>query len=128
MLHGLTYSAKLDVLIVTEIGEAAAPMIPDPTKPPFNADGGIYIIEGAKAKLTAGGNVTASRVIYGANTMLGNPVDVAFDDRDNKSLIYIAEKANKRISVFKLTDTGNIAPTISTTVTTSPEAVFLYTK
>lgn len=127
-LHGLTYSSKLDVLIVTEIGEAVAPLIPDPSKPAFNADGGIYIIEGAKAKLTAGGNVTANRVIYGANTMLGNPVDVAFDDRDNKRLIYIAEKANKKILIFKLTDSGNVAPTTSTTVTTAPEAVYLYTK
>jgi hypothetical protein len=127
-LHGLTYSAKRDVLIVTEIGEAAAPATPDPSKPPFNADGGIYIIEGAAAKLTNGGNVGANRVIFGSNTAMGNPVDVAFDDRDNKNLIYIAEKANRRILVFRLTDNGNVAPFISRTVTTLPEALYLYTR
>ncbi|HEX8316502.1 MAG TPA: hypothetical protein VF609_15985, partial [Flavisolibacter sp.] len=124
-LHGLTYSTKLDVLLVTEIGEAAAPAIPDPSKPAFTADGGIYMLEGAAAKLTAGGNTTATRTIYGSNTLLGNPVDIAFDDRDNKNLIYIAEKANKRLLVFKLSDNGNVTPTIQTTVTTLPEAIYL---
>ncbi|MBC7903813.1 MAG: hypothetical protein H7Y27_10330, partial [Gemmatimonadaceae bacterium] len=55
----------------------------------------------------------------------GNPVDIAFDDRANKGLIYVAEKANKRILVFKLADNGNVAPTVTTTVTTLPEAIFL---
>ncbi|MBK6992750.1 MAG: hypothetical protein IPH34_13405 [Chitinophagaceae bacterium] len=35
--------------------------------------------------------------------VVGNPVDIAFDDRNNKSLIYIAEKANKNFN-FKLSD------------------------
>ncbi|HEU4471546.1 MAG TPA: hypothetical protein VFR58_10710 [Flavisolibacter sp.] len=124
-LHGLTYSSKLDVLLVTEIGEAAAPAVPDLTKPAFNADGGIYIIENAGAKLTAGGNVSANRTIYGSNTMMGNPVDIAFDDRDNKRLIYIAEKANKKLLVFKLSDNGNVSPSITTDVMTLPEAIYL---
>ena len=127
-LHGLTYSSRLDVLVVTEIGEAAAPAVVDLTKPAFNADGGIYIIEGARAKLTAGGSVSANRVIYGSSTMLGNPVDVALDDRDNKGLIYIAEKANKKLLVFKLSDNGNVAPTTTTNVTTLPEAIHLHTR
>ena len=124
-LHGLTYSSSLNVLLITEIGEAAAPGTPDITKPAFNADGGIYIIENASAKLSAGGNIAANRIIYGASTLLGNPVDIAFDDRNNKSLIYIAEKANKRILTFKLSDNGNVAPTTNITSTRLPEDIFL---
>ena len=127
-LHGLTYSSKLNTLIVTEIGEAAAPGVPDLTKPAFNADGGIYIIEGASAKLSSGGSFAANRIIYGASTMLGNPVDIAIDDRDNKSLIYVAEKANKKILVFKLSDNGNVAPTTALSTTKLPEAIYLHVK
>ncbi|TKC00831.1 hypothetical protein [Pedobacter cryophilus] len=124
-LHGLTYDASSDVLIATEIGAAAAPAIPNPTVAAFNADGGIYIIEGALAKFTANAAVTPDRTIIGSNTKLGNPVDVKFDARSGKKLIYIAEKANKSILVFRLTDSGNMAPTTMATVTTLPEAIFL---
>ena len=31
-LHGITYSPKFDLLIVTEIGEAAAPAVPNINK------------------------------------------------------------------------------------------------
>lgn len=125
-LHGLTYSNTLNTLIVTEIGEAAAPAVPDITKPAFNADGGIYIIENAAAKLSSGGSFAANRIIYGSNTMLGNPVDVAIDDRANKNLIYIAEKANKKLLVFKLSDSGNVAPSTTISTTKLPEAIYLH--
>ncbi len=122
-LHGLTYDASSDILIVTEIGLAAEPTLP--TFPAFNADGGIYIIEGAMAKFTANSAVTATRTIIGANTMLGNPVDVTFDAREGKKLIYVAEKANKKILVFRLTDSGNVAPASFADVTTLPESIFV---
>lgn len=119
-LHGLVYDAASDLLLVTEIGVASGISIPA-----ANADGGIYIIEGAMAKFTANAAVTANRTIIGSNTMLGNPVDVTFDARNGKKLIYIAEKANKKILVFKLTDNGNVAPTTSASVTTLPESIFI---
>ncbi len=122
-LHGLTYDAASDVLLVTEIGQAAAPAVPLP--PFFNEDGGIYIIEGALSKFAANSAVTPNRTIIGSNTMLGNPVDIAFDARTGKKLIYIAEKAQKKILVFRLTDNGNIAPATSTTVTTLPESLHI---
>lgn len=127
-LHGITYSASSDMLLVTEIGEAAAPSVPNLTKPAFNADGGIYIIKGAAAKIAAGGNVTADAVIYGSNTMLGNPVDIAIDDRNAKGIIYVAEKANKRILAFKVTDANNASPTINVSTTYSPEAIDLFVR
>ena len=122
-LHGLTYDAASDVLLVTEIGLAAAPTIP--TVPAFNQDGGIYIIEGALAKFAANAAVTPNRTISGLNTSLGNPVDIAFDARAGKKLIYIAEKANKKILTFRLTDNGNVAPANSVIVTTLPESVYV---
>ncbi len=119
-LHGLVYDAASDILLVTEIGAASGISIPA-----FNADGGIYIIEGAMAKFTANAAVTANRTIFGSNTMMGNPVDITFDARNGKKLIYVAEKANKKILVFKLTDNGNVAPTTSASVTTLPESIFI---
>lgn len=124
-LHGLAYDAVSDVLLVTEIAAAAAPAIPNPAVPAFNADGGIYIIEGALAKFSANAAVTATRTISGSNTALGNPVDIAFDARSGKKLIYVAEKANKKVLVFRLTDSGNVAATTSATVTTLPESIFV---
>jgi len=127
-LHGLTYSSSANVLIVTEIGEATSPLIPDPSKPVFNADCGIYVFTDAALKLSSGGTFSANRIIYGAATGLGNPVDVAVDTRPNKNLIYVAEKANKKISAFKLSDNGNVAPTITSATSRAPEALFLYNK
>jgi uncharacterized protein YjiK len=115
-LHGITYSKKRDILLVTEIGNA--------TGTNFATDGGIYIIEEV-AKISNNSSVLATRTIFGSNTGLGNPVDIAFDDRDNKGLIYVAEKANKKIQVFKLSDNGNVAPTRSYISTLSPEAIHL---
>ena len=114
-LHGITYSAAQDVLILTDIGDASSGL-----------DGSIYIIEGAAAKFTPGGaQITPTRVISGQATQLGNPVDVAFDARTDKGLIYVAEKANKKILVFKVADSGNVAPSVVGSLESSPEAIYL---
>ncbi len=123
-LHGLTYSSKLDVLLITEIGEAAAPSTPVSGKPAFNADGGIYIFANAGSKLASGGTFNADRIIYGSNTGLGNPVDIAIDDV-NEKLIYAAEKANKKILIFKLSDKGNQSPAMIIPTEKLPEDIFL---
>lgn len=124
-LHGLTYNSAADVLIVTEIGEAAAPVTPTPGKPAFNADGGIYIINNGAAKLASGGTINADAVIYGANTGLGNPVDIASRWLNGKGFIFAIEKANKKIQAFRITDMGDAMP-VSTIVTTyAPEAASL---
>ena len=124
-LHGITYNSASDILIVTEIGEAAAPATPTPGKPAFNADGGIYIITKAAAKLANGGTINANGVIYGANTGLGNPVDVAFRWISGTGYIFPIEKANKKLMAFKVTDRGNVMPTTSVTTAYSPEAADL---
>ncbi len=113
-LHGITYSSSRDAIILTDIGTAAS-----------NSDGAIHIVTAVGAKFTAGGSVTPTRTISGSATLLGNPVDVAWDTRTDKDLIYIAEKANQKILVFKFPDTGNAAPFLSATLTSFPEAIYL---
>lgn len=122
-LHGLTFDAMADVLLVTEIGEATAPVTPTDGKPAFNADGGIYVIKNAASKLASGGNVAADAVIYGSNTMLGNPVDIAFGKVNGFNAMFVAEKANKKILAFRLNDSGNIAPYSAVNTSISPEAL-----
>ena len=114
-LHGITYSEARDALILTDIAD-----------PSSTVDGAVYIIDGANVKFTGTGTVvTPSRVISGINTGLGNPVDVAWDDREGKDLIYIAEKANRKILIFRFTDKGNVAPAVNHTLSTFPEALYI---
>jgi hypothetical protein len=117
-LHGITYSSSRDVLILTDIAEASASG--------FDSDGSIHIITDASSKFTvSGASITPSKTIKGALTGLGNPVDVAWDDREGKDLIYIAEKARRKILVFNYSGTGNIAPSVIANLTSSPEAIYL---
>ncbi len=125
-LHGVKYDASKDVLLVTEIGEAAAPLVPTPGKPPFNADGGIYIIKNATSLINSGGTVAADNFIYGANTFLGNPVDITLGNVGSKLYVFVAEKANKKILSFNLKDNGNVTPTLWTGTSYSPEAITPY--
>lgn len=113
-LHGITYSSKKDVLLLTDIGNEAS-----------NSDGAVYIFENIITQLIDGGTINPTRTISGAATALGNPVDVTVDDREGKDIIYIAEKANSKILGFKLTDNGNTAPYLNTTVNTPPESVWV---
>ncbi len=114
-LHGITYSSEQDILFLTDIGDIAS-----------DTDGAIYMIEAAAAKFTAGGaQITPTRAIKGLATGLGNPVDIAFDKREGKDLIYVAEKANKKILVYKLEDNGNVSPSMTGSLRTSPEAIYL---
>ncbi len=117
-LHGITYSASRDALILTDIGVESGSG--------FNNDGKIYIIETALDKFADNSPViTPTRTISGASTVLGNPVDVAWDTRTDKDFIYVAEKANKRILVFKYNDNGNIVPARMASLSSSPEAIYL---
>jgi DNA-binding beta-propeller fold protein YncE len=116
-LHGITYSAKKDILIVTDIGETSGAS--------SNSDGAIYIFEGIKTQLAASANLTPSQTITGNTTLLGNPVDVTFDDREGKDIIYIAEKANSKVLGFKFSNEGNVAPYLNASAGTPPESVWV---
>ncbi len=99
--HGLTYDAEDDVMILTDIGDAASA-----------TDGALIVV---KDFMTAGNdsNISASEQIRvgGASSQLGNPVDVAYDKAQNT--IYVAERANGggKVLGFKFPRfTGGIAP------------------
>jgi hypothetical protein len=106
-LHGIEYDRGSDTLVVSDVGLATD-----------EDDGAIFVIANARdASDTATGGgpaiVAPARVLLGAATLLGNPVDVLLrgDGR-----LFVAEKLNGggQILVFNdiLTGTtsGNIAP------------------
>ena len=98
--HGLTYIADRDIMILTDVGAASSP-----------DDGAVVVVMNYKAAAMDGIITTDEQTrIAGSNTLLGNPVDVAFDkDRD---MIYVAERANGggRVLSFPLTANGNVSP------------------
>ena len=117
-LHGISYSAQRDILLLTDIAEA--------TNTGYDTDGAVHFIIGALAKFTpSGAAVVPSKTIKGSSTLLGNPTDIAWDERSDKDLVYVAEKAGKKILVFKYTDTGNTAPLVKADLSSSPEAIYL---
>lgn len=84
--HGITYSAADDVMILTDVADAASA-----------TDGGLVLIKNFSsvfASTAASGTIALSNQvrIYGPNSKLGNPVDVAYDSVTN--YIYVAERLN----------------------------------
>ena len=84
--HGITYSAADDVMILTDVADAASA-----------TDGGMVLIKNFNsifASTAASGTIALSNQvrIYGPNSKLGNPVDVAYDSVTN--YIYVAERLN----------------------------------
>jgi hypothetical protein len=119
--HGLTYDAVTDTMILTDIGEASN----------GNDDGGFHIIEGFIGKFNGTSNngtlaVSQQTRVSGAATMMGNPVDVAYDG-DTKT-VFIAEAGNGggRILAFNNISTGgNLTPAYNATLPKA-SAVFLH--
>ncbi|MBK8634519.1 MAG: T9SS type A sorting domain-containing protein [Saprospiraceae bacterium] len=98
--HGIDYIAKEDLMILTDVGDAASAV-----------DGAIFTIENFESKLADGAiSLSESRVIKGAATLLGNPVDVSYDT--NLEMIFVAERANGggRVLGFDLRDEGDLSP------------------
>ncbi|CAN5124585.1 hypothetical protein BH24PSE2_BH24PSE2_15790 [soil metagenome] len=87
-LHGIVHVADSDVLIVSDVGSGMVA-----------TDGSIYVIPNAS---TADGLTLVSASVddnndaLPGNTLLGNPVDLAFDGTD----LFVAEKSQNRILRF----------------------------
>ncbi|MGO4771346.1 hypothetical protein ACEN2I_06755 [Flavobacterium sp. W22_SRS_FK3] len=84
--HGITYSASDDIMILTDVASAASA-----------TDGGLIVIKNFSTvfnSTAASGTIAMANQIrvYGPNSMLGNPVDVAYDPVTKK--IYVAERLN----------------------------------
>lgn len=120
--HGITYSPEDNVMILTDVASAA-----DAT------DGGLVIINNFTSVLNSTQNLgtiamTNQVRLYGSNTTLGNPVDVAYDYVTNN--IYVAERANGggNLLTFSFpTSSGNTAP-INSRAEAGVAAVFLVRK
>ncbi|QOG00914.1 hypothetical protein [Flavobacterium sp. MDT1-60] len=84
--HGITYSSSDDIMILTDVASAAS-----------GTDGGLIIIKNFsnvfnKTEASATIALMNQIRIYGPNSTLGNPVDVAYDNATQK--IYVAERLN----------------------------------
>lgn len=106
--HGITYSNQDNVMILSDVGSATD-----------DADGGLIVINNFSAVLNATANMGTIAMsdqvrIYGPNSLLGNPVDVAYDHVTND--IYVAERLNGGGRVLKFafpTTNGDFTPTTS---------------
>ncbi|GAA4239195.1 hypothetical protein GCM10022291_32580 [Postechiella marina] len=118
--HGLTYDAGSDVMILTDIADAANK----------EDDGGFHIIENFTSKFASTANngtlALSNQVrVAGSSTRLGNPVDVAYD-ADTK-MVFIAEAGNAggRILAFNnIGSGGNLAPAVNNDLA-SASSVFI---
>ncbi|GIZ08306.1 hypothetical protein [Flavobacterium sp. UMI-01] len=84
--HGITYSASDNVMVLTDVGSATSA-----------TDGGLVLINNFSsvfASTAAAGKITMDKQIriYGPKSLLGNPVDVAYDNVSKN--IYVAERLN----------------------------------
>lgn len=103
--HGIAFSAADNRMILTDVGDAAS-----------NSDGGVIVINNFSSvygSLANAGTLSLSNQvrIYGPNSTMGNPVDVAYDDTTER--IYVAERLNAggRLLTFTLpTTNGDAAP------------------
>lgn len=103
--HGITHSTSDNVMILSDVASAAS-----------DSDGGLVIIENFSSVFGSTANMgtiamSNQKRIYGPNSMLGNPVDVAYDSATNK--IYVAERANGggRVLTFSYPSmSGDMAP------------------
>lgn len=83
--HGIHYEDN--TMVLTDVGSATS-----------DVDGGIVVIENFSSVFSSTVNdgtilLANQKRIYGPNSTLGNPVDVAYDE-DNKK-IYVAERLNQ---------------------------------
>ncbi|MFC3198677.1 hypothetical protein ACFOET_13710 [Parapedobacter deserti] len=105
-IRGIAFVDSLDLLVLADFGTN------DNEGNPV-ADGRIYIVEGIKAHLaTPSATVVPTRTISGALTGLVGPVDVAIDPRGSadRRTIFVADRDEGKISRFKLSANGNVAP------------------
>lgn len=84
--HGITYAKRSNTMVLTDVGLATS-----------DSDGGVIVLKGFTELFAATPNMGTIAMnkqirIYGSNTSLGNPVDVAYDNFTKK--IFVAERLN----------------------------------
>lgn len=120
--HGITFSAADNRMILTDVGSATS-----------DSDGGIIVINDFSSKIAATPNMgtitMANQVrVYGPNSTLGNPVDVAYDSVTN--YIYIAERLNAggKVLTFALPMTSSDATPLNSRTEAGVSSVYLIRK
>lgn len=120
--HGITLSTTDNRMVLTDVGAAAS-----------DSDGGIIIINNFSSTITATPNMgtiaMANQIrIYGPNSNLGNPVDVAYDSVTDK--IYIAERLNAggKVLTFSLPTTTSDATPLNSRTEAGVSSVYLIRK
>ena len=118
--HGIDYSEADDVLVMTDIGNAAD----------ANTDGGFQVTQNFSTKIADimdGGtlSLTEQTRVAGGSTLMGNPIDVAYDHKTKT--IFIAEIGNGKVLGFAdaLNITGDVAPSVSNDLE-SASSLYLY--
>lgn len=116
--HGLTYSGSDDVMVMTDIGDAAN----------TDDDGGFHIINDFSLKFDAlsdGDVLTADNQIRvaGSSTLMGNPIDVAYDSE--MDIVYVSDIGTSKVLGFSsIGSGGNIAPTFNMDLTSASSIYF----
>lgn len=107
-LRGIAFSSKLNLLVLSDFSTNS-----------------IYLIENAREAFNSQGSVSPTRIIAGAETLLDGPIDVAIDDRDERNLLYVISRNNKKLLRYPLASEGNIAPEASHNFTLEPVSIYL---
>ncbi|MFB5945632.1 YncE family protein [Albibacterium profundi] len=107
-LRGIAFSSKLNLLVLSDF-----------------SNNSIYVIENAREAFNSEGAVSPTRIIVGAETLLDGPIDVAIDDRDERNLLYVISRNNKKLLRYPLASEGNIAPEASHNFTLEPVSIYL---
>ncbi|MEP2280481.1 hypothetical protein [Maribacter sp.] len=118
--HGIDYSEADDVLVMSDIGDAAD----------ANTDGGFQVTQDFAAKLAAvdnGGTLALSDQtrVAGSMTEMGNPIDIAYDHKTKT--VFVAEVGNGKVLAFSdaLNASGNVSPAISNDLAEA-SSIYLY--
>lgn len=118
--HGIDYSESDDVLVMTDIGDAANGA----------DDGGFQVIQNFSSILEAtanGGSIAQANQnrVSGPSTGLGNPIDIAYDHKTKT--VFIAEVGNGKVLAFSnvLSANGDVAPVVSNDLM-SASSLYLY--
>ena len=118
--HGITYDGTDDVMVLTDIGDATD----------ANTDGGFHVISDFSSKFDALSDGELLPVgmqirVAGSSTLMGNPIDVAYDHKTKT--VFIAEIGNGKVLAFSdaLNASGNIAPAVSNDLMAAA-SIYLY--
>lgn len=118
--HGLTYDTVSDTMIMTDIGDAVN----------TQNDGAFHVISNFTSKFNpianGGTMIVGDQVrVDGAATLMGNPVDVAYDSENET--VYVAEASNGGGRILAFTNIGvggNLTPVLNYSLSAA-SAVYL---